>query len=183
MPAPTITSRSAVSREGILRTCVQPQMLVPKTPSAQDILDRNRRLGGSAAARRHSDLEIAHRQDIPNPSRQPDLLSRVGHHHRAPAATVTCGAAVRARRHDAHTTTHPCHRPGSANPRRTRTQRRLCRREEQTAAVLTADSRRGPLRAHHRPGPTEQRGVPVHRRTPTGRGQHRASRTGLTPAH
>jgi hypothetical protein len=27
------------------------------------------------------------------------------------------------------------------------------------------------------------RGVPVHRKTPTGRGQHRSGRTGLTPAH
>ena len=60
-----------------------------------------------------------------------------------------------------------------------------------------ADS--GPLRALHRPGPTvtgdhtrvsssgppthPPRGVPVHRRTPTHRGQHRSGRTGLTPAH
>ena len=112
-----------------------------QTPPAQNILDRHRRLGGPTVTRRHLDLEIADGQDIQNPSRHPDLLSRMGHHHRAPAATASCGAGAQPRRHDAQTTTHPRRGPHSPNPRRTRTQRRLRRRTEQTTTVLTADSR------------------------------------------
>ena len=57
----------------------------------------------------------------------------------------------------------------------------------------------GPLRSGHLPGPNisraqrrrgssgpptrPPRGIPIHRKTPTARGQHRSGRTGLTPAH
>src|ERR1700730_283196 len=39
----------------------------PVQPPPQDVLDRHRRVGGSAAARRPSDLEITDRQDITKP--------------------------------------------------------------------------------------------------------------------
>ena len=120
MPAPTITSRSAVSREGILRTCVQPQMPVPKTPPAQNLLG----LARHPALRWHCDLEIADGQDLQDRSGQPDLLSRMADNHcRAATAATASGSGKQPRRHDAQTTTHPRGGSNEANPRRTRGQR------------------------------------------------------------
>jgi len=96
----------------------------------------------STARRRHRDLEITDRQDLQNPSRQPDLLPRLEHHHRRAATTIGAGGAGRQpQRHDASTTTHPRRRADPAHPRRTRTQRHPRRRAEPTTIVLGAKAK------------------------------------------
>ena len=120
----------------------------PVSSVTQNVLDRDRRLGRHAAARRHRDLDRTDGQGVQDSPGEPDLLSHMEHNHR-PTATATNTSSVGKQPwcDDAPTATHPRGRPHPANPGRTRPQRRAMSPTEQASTVLTAHSRL-PVNSH-----------------------------------
>ena len=113
------------------------------SPSAQDVLVRERRLARPPTSRRHGHLDLTHRTHLHHQTRQRPAVPDTVPTDRRPVATRTrpCRRARRSRRDDAAASTHPSRKPRPSHRRRTPTQRRPGRRTQQTPAVLTLSCR------------------------------------------
>src|SRR5690242_17133930 len=100
---------------------VESGVSVPKTPPAQNVLDR--RLGTAPATRWCGVVDLADRTHLHDPSWETSIFSGLGHPHLA-AATPTATADVQHRpgSDDAPTPTHPRPRTRRTHQSRTRTE-------------------------------------------------------------